>query len=376
MTGNRFHLEKRYIDGKQAPKNLADANFQMTAFFSEKLRIISFIAILFVLYIHAGYPDEVNENMTVPVAVRTCIVGVFSQGAVPMFYFISGFLFFYGIKNGISDVFKKVKKRIKTLLFPYVIAALFFPLFFVVLEFIPGASVYINSSSYADRFSSLSLLSILSSLFFDSGNGTPWAYHLWFLRDLIIIVALTPALYYIRKWTGPWSIAVVLALHLLFPQLKFTYGMFWFIFGSWVLGDLHNLPRRAFYLMFVVFIIMSSYRQFNPHVSWKYFRIIEESLCVCSAWGLYDVFVSKKFRLATIPLLQLACQFTFFLYLYHEPAFHIVVKGIPLVLGRNEFSYTAAFMLSPLVFAPFLIAVGYFLRKYTPAVYEVIAGGR
>ena len=123
--------------------------------------------------------------------------------AVPLFYAISGYLFFLHTDEGMPAIFKKMRKRVKTLLVPFVIAALFFPAFLLCMELLPFAKGFTNS---ADAFSNnlqLPLGEILMSLFYAKEGGTsPWAFHLWFLRDLIIIVALSPLLHIIKKANG------------------------------------------------------------------------------------------------------------------------------------------------------------------------------
>ena len=42
----------------------------MTTRFSEKLKVVSFMAILAVFYLHATFPEEVNTTMRIPVLVR------------------------------------------------------------------------------------------------------------------------------------------------------------------------------------------------------------------------------------------------------------------------------------------------------------------
>ena len=354
---------------------ISNSSPKITPFFSEKIKVISFLSIMIVLYIHAGYPDEVNITMKIPVVVRTCIVGIFGPCAVPMFYAISGYLFFFEA-NDIQRIYKKMKKRIRTLIIPFVLAALFFPLFFIMMEFVPIAAEHINSNSYIEKFSTMPTLKILMSLFYDSGNGMPWAYHLWFMRDLIIIVALSPLLYYLRRWTSYWIIAIVLVLFLLFPQVKILYAMYWFVAGSFVMDILGKLSRRIVIIMFAGFLLLAICRQIYAYDVWKHFRIVEISLGISSIWCLYDFFVSEKYHLVSTPLLNTACKFTFFLYLYHEPGFHIIVKGIPLVLGDKWFGYTMSFLLSPIIMAPIGIGIGSVIKKYFPAMYGIIVGGR
>lgn len=355
--------------------NRFDSTSKMTQFFSEKLRVVSFISILIVLYLHAGFPEDVCTTMKIPVIVRCCIAGVFGPCAVPMFYAISGFLFFYGTAN-IRRVFEKMKKRIITLVVPFIIAALSFPLFFIMMEFIPGAAEHINSESYLNRFLTLPIQQILISLFYDSGNGKPWAYHLWFMRDLVVIIAFSPILYYARRWGGYWSIALVLILHYIFPHLSFLYSLFWFVAGSFILDKTDKLPKWSIYLMLIAFLSMACYRLICLDGQATKYTIIEISLGVVSLWSLYDCLIPSHFELSAHPILNNACQFTFFIYLYHEPAFHIIVKGIPLILGNNWVGYTISFLLSPILMVIIGTIVGYILKKAAPNLYSIIVGGR
>ena len=79
-------------------------------------------------------------------------------------------------------------------------------------------------------------------------------YHLWFLRDLIIVVMLSPVLYYLRKYLGLWSLAILIPLYWQFPYTLFTYAAIWFMAGSLLLDKLERIPRWAvFGLLATVF---------------------------------------------------------------------------------------------------------------------------
>ena len=331
----------------------------MTTRFSEKLKVVSFMAILAVFYLHATFPEEVYATMRFPVLVRQCIADVFGHCAVPMFYAISGYLFFRGVEK-ISQVWQKMQKRVRTLLVPFVIAALLFPLPLVLMgRDLPAHSFW----------------GILVALFYDAGNLMPWAYHLWFLRDLIILVTLSPVLYYLRHWTGYWSILICIVLYWLSPYTLFLYAAIWFLGGSLLLDKYERLPRWALWVTIPLFLLLILYR-LNFGRAWMYLNVAEIALGITSLWGLYDVIVPKNFRLKNVPWLAFACQFTFFLYLYHEPLFHLIVKAIPQILGANAFGYTMSFLLSPLIFLPIGIAIGYLLMRLMPSVYHLLTGGR
>lgn len=332
----------------------------MTTRFSEKLKVVSFMAILAVFYLHASFPEEVTATMRIPTFVRQCIAETLGHCAVPMFYAISGYLFFRGIHR-LHQVFGKMKKRVKTLLVPFVIAALLFAGLYLVIE--------------PERFSGKSVWAIFYAIFYDAGNWMPLGYHLWFLRDLIIVVALSPALYYLRKYLGLWSLVVLIPLYWHFPYTLFTYAMIWFMAGSLLLNKLERIPRWAVWGLLAVFILLVLFR-LNYGYAWKYLNILEIAAGITALWCLYDIVVPKDFKLRNAPALALACQFTFFLYLYHEPLFHGILKVVPMILGQNWLGYTLSFLLSPLIFLPIGIGIGYFLRKYLPQLYSLITGGR
>ena len=344
----------------------------MSQFFSDKLRLVSFLAIVIVFYIHSNTTDVAAQAMLAPAVARKTIAGVLGPCAVPMFYAISGFLFFRGIKRGLFDIFKKMKKRVWTLLIPFVIAAIVYllqPMLKQALLHTPSDNDYLQMISHD------SLLVTLRNLFYDSGTGMPWAYHLWFMRDLIIIVALSPLLYYLRRYLGYWLMALAVALYVVFPQISFLYSMCWFVAGSLVLGRL-SLPRWAVAICFVAFMALAVFHQIVDYSAWQYVRIVETSLGLVSLWSIYDWLVLSTFRLSNHKWLALACQFTFFMYLYHEPTLHTTFKAITASTGYSELGYTLAILVTPLIVAPLMLAVGYAVKRFLPSVYRVMVGGR
>lgn len=344
----------------------------ITPFFSEKIKVVSFLSIIFVLYIHTEFPADVLSDKPIAAMVQKITTGLLAPCAVPMFFAISGYLFFFGASH-VGKVFIKMKKRIKTLFIPFVIAAMAYPLLPIFKELVLHHPA---EKQYLLLIQQQKFTSTLKCLFFDSGTTMPWAYHLWFLRDLIIIVLFSPVLFYARRWLGYWSMAVVAAFYLLFPQLHFLYGMFWFVAGSIVLDKLGSLPQRFTFLMLAIFLAMAFWRLFVTDEVTEPFKTVEIALGVTALWRLYDMLVSKSFRLESVPVLHVACRFTFFLYLFHEPLLHAVTKGITQGLGNSEPACTTALLLSPLLLAPVLIASGFLIKKYLPCVYAMIAGGR
>lgn len=347
----------------------------ISPFVSEKIKVISFLAIIVVFFIHSTFPEEPYETFIIPVFMRKCTSGLFGPCAVPMFYAISGFLYYNNVRN-IDVIIIKIKKRFWTLIIPFIIAAVYYPSFFILMEIIPWINDYIDRPSYIEMCKSMMPIEILCSLFYGSSDGYPWAYHLWFMRDLIIIVFLSPIIFFIKSIIGYWTILITLVLYLLFPHFWFLYAMFWFVSGSLVLGELTKLPKWSILTLLILFISMAVFRQFIFDYSWKIYNIIEITAGITSIWCIYDYITNKQSVLPHHEIVGKTCRLTFFLYLYHEPVFHIIVKSIITCFGKNTFGYSMSIILPPIIIIYLGYYIGYFLINKLPRLYKIISGGR
>lgn len=65
----------------------------MTQYLSDKLRVLSFVSILLVLYIHSSFHEDEINGMEINIMTQDFISGMVGRCAVPLFYIISGWLF-------------------------------------------------------------------------------------------------------------------------------------------------------------------------------------------------------------------------------------------------------------------------------------------
>lgn len=346
----------------------------MDNYLSEKIKIISLIMILMVLYIHSDFHDYPHEiqGMIWNHYLQDFISGMLGRCAVPMFFAISGYLFFVKL-NCIENVFHKMYKRVKTILVPFVIAALIYPFCFYILAFFQGASLYINTDIVGILYGK-NIFELIYSIFIDNGAGQPLAFHLWFLRDLICIICLSPLIYFIKKNIANGCLSILIFLFaIIFQNIGLLTSIFWFLFGSEYLLSCGKINKI---LPFVIFIVLSFYELLYPHTIWLYVKIPVILLGVISIWNLYDLVIGPRFKLESYKWLNVACQFTFFVYLYHEPFLNIIRKVIVLLLGRYPFSFAMSYLLSPWIFIILCIYIGIQIRRLMPNLYNILVGGR
>lgn len=353
----------------------------MTQYLSDKLRVLSLISIIFVLYIHSRFQPNEIMGMAYYDKIRLFTSEMIGRCAVPLFYLISGYLFFMKVPDGVKSIGRKIRKRIKSLLIPYFIGCVFFVIFYSFIALLPWTSNLINSSSSIMPLFQKPYSIILISIFYDGGTGYPCAFQLWFLRDLILIVATSPLWYLCLKHLKWGFVAVVFVLtYFDVPHVPF-YSLFWFVLGGQLtkvkieMGG-NGRTKVAIFGLFL-FLIISIIQLFFPDIiNWSLLRIPIILLGIIGAWGLYDVVLGKDFSLSRHQWLGIACQFTFFIYLFHEPTLNIVRKLIVVVLGKNEFGYMASYLISPWIFTVCAVFAGLLFRKYLPRVYDVCTGGR
>lgn len=353
----------------------------MIQYLSDKLRVLSLISIIFVLYIHSRFQPNEIMGMVYYDKIQLFTSEMIGRCAVPLFYLISGYLFFMKVPDGVKSIGRKIRKRIKSLLIPYFIGCVFFVIFYSFVALLPWTSNLINSSSSIMPLFQKPYSIILISIFYDGGTGYPCAFQLWFLRDLILIVATSPLWYLCLKHLKWGFVAVVFVLtYFDVPHVPF-YSLFWFVLDGQLtkvkieMGG-NGRTKVAIFGLFL-FLIISIIQLFFPDIiNWSLLRIPIILLGIIGAWGLYDVVFGKDFSLSRHQWFATACQFTFFIYLFHEPTLNIVRKLIVVVLGKNELGYLTSYLLSPWIFTVCAVFAGLLFRKYLPRVYDVCTGGR
>lgn len=191
---------------------------------SQTIDLLRFPMAVFVVFIHTATTLEltpINET-SFPLLSGTGIYNMIEITtkstlpiiAVPVFFVISGFLFFQKLEEWNWEIYKtKMQSRIRTLLIPYICWTI---LSFLVICGIPTIETFINSGSWTESLQVLkdNRCSIIGS-FWDGiveswkqpnwigivgESSYPLIVPLWFVRDLMVVMVLSPLLFmYFKK---------------------------------------------------------------------------------------------------------------------------------------------------------------------------------
>lgn len=144
--------------------------------------------------------------------------------AVPLFFFISGYYTFSSKDWAKGDIITgEWKKKIKSLLIPYVVWNSLY-LLLLLLKTKIGDYLHLN---FNDAFSISSWQELLGYYSFNVVD-----YPLWYMRELILLTLLAPAIYFsLRKFAKGYILLVFLAFFMglsLFPGLLGFLSLFFF----------------------------------------------------------------------------------------------------------------------------------------------------
>lgn len=353
---------------------------------SRKIRFLNFFLIVLVLYIHNYYTEGAGLPLTGALQRFSGSNGLASV-AVPMFFLLSGLLFFNNV-DSVKSIYPKQKKRVGTILVPYVIWNFVYVLWFILLSRLPGIRNLINNDYIGLVFNNGVLYS-LKQLFY-----LPIAFHLWFLRDLIFMIFLSPLLYVtIRriKWFTP---LLILGIMILLRNLNFFNvldynvvrldGIVFFCLGGCIstLSALESielfLKRPIVILSSIVFLGNALFQVFGQANNIGYYFLV--ALCGCIVvWRTYDYLWGHRSDTILINIgkkYERFFKYSFFIYLFHEPTLNIIKKCGLKILGLNDWSLLLLYIVNPIIMIIVSIAIAEILRKFIPTFYNLLTGNR
>ena len=349
----------------------------MNTYLSQKIRILSFVSILLVVILHAynltiklgGGVIYANSSLT-----EFC-EDFLSQGiariAVPIFFLISGYLFFLNFSGTKYEYKAKIKKRFGSLLLPYLCWSVWGIIFYLILESLPHSETFFTKDLIAHSSPKRLLYILLLK---------PIPYQLWFIRDLIMLVLLSPIILLIVhriQWLGcailcyTWFIDINFILFSNESFLFFVIGATFPIFNQKALIQITIKGGKTLMILWLCTITLRTLLILNLHTApfiLDSLRKISVLLGIASIWILYDQIMTRR---TISPRLNKLTSFTFFLYAFHEPILTIVKKGLAYILRNGTLATLSSYVFSVLITVPISIFTGYIIRRSWPRFYPI-----
>lgn len=296
---------------------------------------------------------------------RTFISRILCQIAVPAFYILSGYYFFFSVeskicRSGFWNVFiQKFRRRFFTLFIPYVIWNLIYVAWTLKFSIIDicfhHGSVSQLIQFFGDNGGILKMLWCSSS--WDRGyadilgtigtNTAPVLIPLWFIRDLMVTVLLTPLIFVLIRRLGVLFIGIIgggflAGISTGIPGLSLASIFFFSIGGFWAIKKdsfseilLLRRVKMPIYIIALLTLLILTFnfgdRSFAMGTLFQIFRI-------CGSLSILSLFVFFIVKGCKFKILEKYSDSSFFIYNTHA------IWGIEIV----SFLMYSLFTINPL----------------------------
>lgn len=338
---------------------------------SKRINIIKFISIVLVVYIHAQQTVIVNAGYFSNYFV-TLISNGLARSAVPLYFMVSGFLF-YKIK--MPSLTEFYIKKTRTLLVPYIIWNVIIASAILIFSFFFGISFNVGIS--ADSLFDMHLYNFISIVF--GFHGEPISYQMWFVRDLIIIFIFSPLLNKLSCRTVVFITALCFTMWLInigvtwIPRLE---GISYFLIGYLIRRSDVNLElvdswKRIVIPIYLLSLLLNMFF-FEFHSLIYKAQIIIGCFFFFIVAGVIDSYSTLS------RWVQHLSVYSFFVFCFHEPLLSFLAKISMMIVQifGDSWLYLFFYIVIPIgvIFVSKLIAEK--IDKRFHFLYSILVGGR
>lgn len=345
---------------------------------SRNINLLKGLSIVLVIFIHADLRSMISKYMKLtPVidAYFETLTRILVDNAVLMFYFISGFLFFFR-KNTYKS---KFISRFKTLVIPFIFWCFIGFLIPFIIQRILGLE-HLYSGNKLKLLKDFAVTDYLR-IFWDIRDGAPILSTLWFLRDLIVFVALTPLIGWLTKKLRCGFPVILFLVYFFFPWSIpgfATNGFCWFALGAYLslrrvncwesIEKINTALTITLWGILTVLAIFTYVSDFYHDDYMRVYRIVHFIMIYHLIFRLSEKHELKLlFKIAAV---------SFFIYVFHEPWMgYIAQVGMKILHPQGGWIFIA-----PLFLVLFTIGFSYtacgFCKKTAPRFLNIITGSR
>ncbi len=312
---------------------------------------------------------------------------VISRISVPLFFFISGFLFFYNTEFNIGKYWEKLKKRIHTLLIPYIVwnfvgfLILLIKVHPLMAKTFPSlADYHIGIDTFFASFWSISLSADETI----RGTYFPINSPLWFIRDLIIAAVLSPIIYQAIKKYGSITLSIAGILwmtngfgYLEEPQTNCLNTLFFFPLGAYF--SIHHIDfiaviRKIKPILIaypILAIIDMAYRNDSA------FHLYAHNLCILTGIAVAISIAAWLIESGKTRPDRFLTNGSFFIYVLHILFIQYITKAIIMALHpQSPYLLIAVFFAVPVITIAICLMIYHVMSRTMPTITKIISGGR
>ena len=341
---------------------------------SQSIEALRFPLILFIIFLHCytstSYAVVGHDYYFRIIYPLSLWIG---ETGVPAYFFISGLLLFYSKKT----YGQKLKSRVKTLLIPYLFFNGLILCAYLGLMFMGKPAVILGKD-----LTDYSLLDYIRSFWdrgdWSQGNGSPLLCPFWYIRNLMVLVIVSPILYWIIRYTklllpiivGIFWINAHHSAYLLQSLTMFSLGAYFPICDKSPieLFEKYKVPFISAFLFFAAMDFLHLYVTVPFALPFHRLSLIANTLFLTGFLGeymyrhhLYSSFLSKS---------------AFFVFCIHYPLTTALRPLFQKLNGSSDIILAMLYLASVICIALICILIYKALNRIIPKFVRFVTGSR
>jgi surface polysaccharide O-acyltransferase-like enzyme len=307
------------------------------------------------------------------------ITQVWAQIAVPLFFLVSGYLFFRDYAPSRLYLQTKLRKKIRTLFVPYMIWNIVVLLMLYSAQTIPAFAGYISGEN--KPVAQYGVYDYFNA--FIGIDDRPVCAQFWYIRDLMLMILFSPIIWVLLKrlcWIGLALLAGAWFFGLEFRVINFSYTalMFFYLGGLMMVKQWPLNQSDRFGLLITVGYLVLSVIEAWSRARGKTFNLQAHNTILltgmAAVWYITGrLVVNNQAR----QLLGYLAGLSFFVYAAHAPLVIVVKKLLyKLTEPTGSIEIIIMYLSAPVLTILITLGAGIVLRRILPGVFKVVTGSR
>lgn len=332
-----------------------------------------FLLILGVVLIHCNFsvnfPNEIASSNNGLRIINWISSGV-CKPCVPVFFILSGYLFFYNLTGFSFEQYQhKLKKRVRSLFIPYI----FWCVFCAFLLFVKFKYLHMSGLGIWNNDGSIDWQNFIKGFWsIDATEDMPYALAFWFIRNLMVFSILAPLAWIICR---SYILFIIMWAYLLCAN-GILYGFEWFVLGAFLAyhkKDSGFLSSRV--VIFVSFVFWLTSLTFWESI--HFISLLASYIQVICALLLVRHFGLKIESYIHSRIINQFVSATFFIYAFHQCFCTQVRLWWVNLFGIENFACTiSAYFCSFITMVLICVITKSILHRFTPRFLAIITGSR
>ncbi len=350
---------------------------------SQSLDLMRFPLAVVVLTVHVSSITQLSgHTFTAGTEAFRRFVEIFLHNqSVPIYFFIAGYVFFYKMEMNRQQYTRKLHNRVKSLLIPYLIWNTVGILLVATKALVKG-----DGEFYPTLGNLLSCYWMYDGSL--SGRQTelgiyPIDLPLWFVRDLMIVVLLTPALYWIIRharhywvwalgiaWLFRWQLSNQHHAQMLTAFFFFSWGGYMSIFKKDMIREFGRLRNSSF----IAYPLLGAAAWYCAAADTGWFNQVKDLYILAGLIAAYNL-SALLLTHQVVKVSSFLSSASFFIYITHYLMIGPIIRKIfGLLEPGSTFAVVTVYLLCIALITSMLLALFYLMQRYTPKLLRVTAG--